>query len=126
MKNNNVKKGGIKLAKSWRTSDGRIMFYCQGCNCHHAINDSWSFNGNYDSPTFSPSILVRGTEYTKKGWDEYDEWTKTKIMPPSGRFETIPTICHSFVRDGKIEYLSDCTHELAGQTLEIEDIERKN
>jgi hypothetical protein len=26
---------------------------------------------------------------------------------------------HSFVRDGKIEYLSDSRHELAGQTIEM-------
>lgn len=29
-------------------------------------------------------------------------------------------ICHSFVRNGKIEFLSDCTHELAGKTVELE------
>lgn len=113
------------MAKSWRASDGRIMFYCQGCACHHAVTDSWTFNGDYDNPTFSPSVLVRGTEITENGWKEYDEWSKTKIMPPSGKFDTRSTVCHSFVTDGKIQYLSDCTHELAGQTVEIEDMESK-
>jgi hypothetical protein len=28
-------------------------------------------------------------------------------------------VCHSFVRNGKIEYLSDCTHNLAGKTVDI-------
>jgi hypothetical protein len=111
------------MAKIHKTTDGRYLFYCDGCKCHHFVSDRWTFNGNFESPTFSPSILVRGTEYTKKGWDEYDEWTRTKIMPPSGKFETKPTVCHSFVRDGKIEYLSDCTHELAEQTVELEDLD---
>ncbi|BAS10570.1 hypothetical protein AHiyo4_39920 [Arthrobacter sp. Hiyo4] len=27
--------------------------------------------------------------------------------------------CHSFVRNGHIEFLSDSTHELAGQTMAL-------
>jgi hypothetical protein len=27
--------------------------------------------------------------------------------------------CHSFVREGKIEYLGDCEHYLQGQTVEL-------
>ncbi len=30
-----------------------------------------------------------------------------------------PAICHSFVTDGRIQFLSDCTHPLAGQTVDI-------
>ena len=29
------------------------------------------------------------------------------------------SVCHSFVTDGKIQFLGDCTHELAGQTVEL-------
>jgi hypothetical protein len=28
-------------------------------------------------------------------------------------------VCHSFVTDGKIQFLSDCTHSLANTTVEI-------
>ena len=38
------------------------------------------------------------------------------------RVEPRPFTCHSFVTDGKIQYLNDCTHEYAGQTIELEDI----
>lgn len=55
----------------------------------------WTFNGDYERPTFSPSILV------------YEN-------PRSGRPRT-----HCFVRDGRIEYLSDSTHALAGQTVDL-------
>ena len=27
--------------------------------------------------------------------------------------------CHSFITDGRIQYLGDCTHPLAGQTLDL-------
>jgi hypothetical protein len=30
-------------------------------------------------------------------------------------------VCHSFVTDGRIQFLSDCTHELAGQTVDLPD-----
>ena len=33
----------------------------------------------------------------------------------------IDAICHSFITDGSIEFLPDCTHELAGKTVPLED-----
>lgn len=30
-------------------------------------------------------------------------------------------VCHSFVRNGKIEFLSDCSHHLAGKIVPLED-----
>lgn len=62
----------------------------------------WHFNGNMESPTFSPSMLARG------------QWGP----------ERRPHVCHSYVRDGKIEYLSDCTHKMAGQTIELPEFDR--
>ena len=31
--------------------------------------------------------------------------------------EQTAVVCHSFVRAGQIEFLGDCTHEFAGQTV---------
>jgi len=50
-----------------------------------------------DKPTFAPSLLCNGHD-------------------PALR-------CHSFVRDGRIEFLPDCQHALAGQTVELPDWE---
>lgn len=33
-----------------------------------------------------------------------------------------PYVCHCFVRNGMIEFLSDCTHALAGQTVPVPDM----
>ena len=30
-------------------------------------------------------------------------------------------VCHSFIRDGRIQFLGDCTHHLAGQTVDLPD-----
>lgn len=80
-------------------------FYCPACKeCHWVAvgprsvwGDSprWSFNENFDSPTINPSLLV------------------TYKMPEGEKR------CHSFIREGKIQYLSDCTHEMAGKTVDI-------
>ena len=36
--------------------------------------------------------------------------------------EPRPYVCHSFVREGKIEFLGDCTHALKGQTVDLNDV----
>lgn len=78
---------------------GTYCFECPGCGCLHKINSTWAYNGNAGKPTLSPSVLVRSFD---------DVGT--------------PTICHSFVKDGKIQYLNDCTHSLAGQTVELPEM----
>lgn len=86
-------------------ADNRIYFECPGCEGVHgiAIGDGagprWGFNGNVDQPTFTPSIKVTCD------WGD----------PPKHM------VCHSFVTDGKIQFLADCTHELAGQTVDLPD-----
>lgn len=57
----------------------------------------WTFNGNLEKPTFSPSLLVTGYLNAEQ---------------PDG-------VCHSYITDGKIQYLSDSTHEYAGKTIEL-------
>lgn len=105
--------------KAHRAAGGIIMFYCPGCKCHHGPRvesvNPWQWNGSLESPTFSPSILVRGTVSPTD--NEIARILAGEDIEPK------PLVCHSFVRDGKIEYLSDCTHELAGQTVEIPDLD---
>lgn len=95
---------GIKL----RTiAGGRIGFWCPGCDGAHVVrvegddHPRWTFNGEPERATLSPSILV-----TYDGRD-------------AGVDDAPPARCHSFVREGRIEFLSDCTHALAGRTVEL-------
>lgn len=83
---------------------GEWLIYCLGCKMHHSLNckeGGWTFNGDVNNPTFAPSLLVRFN------WGENRE----------------PKRCHSFIRNGNMEYLTDCTHELAGTTVELPEIE---
>lgn len=57
----------------------------------------WSFNGDLEKPTFTPSMLSQSSR----------------------------TRCHSFVTNGRIHYLHDCTHRMAGQTIDLPDVDDK-
>lgn len=96
---------------------GRVAFHCPGCNqAHHVTVDGsrgWTFTGGGDRPTFSPSILVKGTVPIT------DE--EHAIIMQGGTVEPKPLVCHSFITDGRIRFLDDCTHALAGQTVDLPD-----
>ena len=87
------------------------MFQCPACGCCHGPNEKWQFNGDFNKPTFSPSILVKCKR------DITDDEVK-RIMKGE-KLEIPDIICHSYVKDGMIQFLSDCTHSMAGQTVEI-------
>lgn len=96
---------------------GDLGFHCPGCNSVHFINDKethqeggpiWEFNGDFEKPTVQPSVLVRWPA-NPNAIEEFKEWRKERV-------------CHSFITDGKIQFLSDCTHALAGQTVELDEI----
>ena len=91
-----------------------LGFECPGCGCAHSFRiegpaPTWSFNGDFSRPTFAPSLLVRTGPTDPGAW-------------PEGR---VPknTRCHLFLRDGQLQYLSDCTHELAGRTITLAEVE---
>lgn len=94
-----------------RVVGDRVGFHCPGCDDFHQIStDMWTWDGSTEAPTFSPSVLVGGAQ-----WAADNPFHKPlHAVAPGGR-----TVCHSFVRAGRIEFLSDCTHELAGQTVDI-------
>ena len=95
-------------------------FWCNGCDTHHRYTTKlakgesgpvWQFSGTIERPTLTPSLLCR--------WPDHRQ-----CMPPDpcrkpdcpGK----PNVCHLYVTDGEVRYLSDCTHALAGKTVPIE------
>lgn len=116
-----------QLSKFLRHANpNRIHFWCPGCEQMHGINtgaDGWNWNGNVDKPTFNPSVLVTTTRFTAKGEADYEEWYADGCRPRQGvEFESEPVRCHSFVTDGRINFLDDCTHSLAGQTVDLPEL----
>lgn len=101
-----------------------LHFVCPGCNDLHSIsygNGRWQWNENLELPTISPSILVRTGHHaggsaaeTGQCWCNFEERTGEKTRFKCG-------VCHSFVNNGMIQFLGDCTHALANQTVKIPD-----
>lgn len=93
----------------------RLIFFCPGCDSYHEIavgvgpGPRWTWNEDAERPTFSPSILVTYPANPDAD-DDFKEWRTERR-------------CHSFVRDGRIQYLGDCTHALAGQTVDLPEME---
>ena len=84
----------------------RLTFWCPGCDNWHQIGIAgaepvWQWDGDKDHPTVFPSIRV------DQNWPEEDGG---------------PRVCHSFLRAGMLEFLNDCTHPLAGQTVALPDL----
>jgi len=77
--------------------------WCPGCEQTHVIavvqpfrnGARWTFDGNAEAPTFSPSI---------------------NIGPGT------PLQCHYFIRAGQIDFCGDSRHALAGKIVPMPDI----
>jgi Family of unknown function (DUF6527) len=97
--------------KYWERDD--YGYWCPACDEMHTISvaqknhsgASWSFNGNFVRPTFKPSINYRVNTPDMKDY-QADAGSK---------------ICHHFITDGMIQFCSDCTHALRGQTVKLPD-----
>lgn len=85
-----------------------LLFICPGCasagmSGYHMLpvnspnkSPSWDWDGNLEAPTLSPSILTHA----------------------SGRQPQ----CHSFLKAGVFQFLSDCTHDLKDQFVPMPDM----
>lgn len=80
------------------------LFWCPGCRSHHSFRfvgpePCWSWNQDMDRPTFSPSLLIDQSRTASR--------------------------CHLFLRDGQLQFLPDCWHDLAGKTVPLEALEEE-
>lgn len=95
----------MKFERLTPEGDSAVITYtfdCPGCHAAHFVcvknvpgGCAWHWNGDANKPTVTPSILVSAGS---------------------------PEACHSFIVDGKIQFLGDCKHALAGQTVELPEL----
>lgn len=92
-----------------------IGFWCPGCKTLHVFDERWKFNGDYNEPTFTPSLrtstghYVQGVQLRADGKCDYCERAKEH-----GR-KSICGVCHVNVDKGRIIFHADCTHHFAGK-----------
>ncbi len=101
----------------------RLHFWRPGCDEVHGIvhgTGGWSWNGDVHKPTFSPSILVRTGHYMQgeTPGNCYCDFAQRHPEAAIG-CKWKCSRCHSFVTDGQIQFLGDCTHKLAGRTVPL-------
>lgn len=88
------------------SSGAHLVFRCPGCATWHVVRvqppHAWTWNGDLERPTLSPSVFVNA--------------------PGNPHHNPKATSCHSFVMDGRIQFLGDCTHALAGQTVDLPEV----
>lgn len=90
-----------------KQDENYYFLICRGCNQEHLIpkigkpGASWTFNGDFEKPTFSPSVMLK--------------WNQGEAQ--------VPQCCHFIITDGNINYCGDCTHALVGQTIPLPEIE---
>lgn len=107
-----------------RTIEGnRLGFWCPGCEGMHVIEHGpggWTWNGDGDKPTFRPSVLATSGHYLHgetpgNCYCDFAERHPEAAADCRWKCER----CHSYVTDGRIQFLSDCNHKLAGQTVDL-------
>jgi hypothetical protein len=94
------------MPKAKRCSDqnGKLvgwMIFCPGCEREHVVPASWGFDGNYDSPTFKPSLKCDWPY-----WGDSDQ----------------PQCCHSIIEGGVIKFCADSTHRLKGKNVPLPNL----
>lgn len=105
------------------SNDGLIGWshWCPGCGHAHIFNVEqptraypefnivggvkWTFNGDMERPTFGPSMHISYGGFTS----------------PEGKQIPRKTSCHYYLSNGALQFLSDCEHALAGQTVPLPD-----
>jgi hypothetical protein len=85
----------------------------------------WGWNGSTEKPTFTPSLVIRTYQYPHPyepdSNPEHREIREQFEQRGSGGHDWMMDHpkwgrrCHSFIADGVIDFLGDCTHELRGK-----------
>jgi hypothetical protein len=115
-----------KLRRLAEGSGYRLGWWCLGCENIHWVRvagdgNNWEFNGDLERPTFKPSVLIRSGHYAPFHKPGEDCWCTFNAKHPD-RTSFRCVICHTHVIDGRVQYLLDCSHELAGRTIELPDL----
>lgn len=100
-----------QVSTKLRRSTGAYTHWCPGCEGMHVLPDTWTFNGDVESPTFSPSFL-HGPSHRFKSYDERGV----------GIGQPFEWRCHYFLTAGQLNFCGDSSHALAGKTVPLPEL----
>ena len=89
------------------TAEG-YMIRCPACGWHEFPKQgkpgaSWTFNGNFERPTFKPSMNEAVGPF-----------------PDGSKWAGQIRRCHFVLTDGVLHFCGDCTHDLKGKVVPLE------
>lgn len=88
-----------------RRAEGHYFHWCPACEEMHPLPDSWTFNGNVDKPTFTPSFKQMG----KRTVNVNGRWTGDWVRDANGN--PVDGTCHYIITNGLIQFCSDSWHK---------------
>lgn len=113
----------MKKVELYDNPDGSqtAMIMCPACHFPHSMRvrrdgqpgPQWGYNFNEEAPTFTPSILSRSGHFmTGKS-------AENCVHCKEDDDRDMCQLCHSFITDGVIKFLDDCSHTMAGQSMSL-------
>jgi hypothetical protein len=95
-----------QISQFLRRFDKGIAHWCPGCKELHLIHlteknwigAKWEWDGNLVQPSIKPSVHII-------------------VRDPDGEIKD--EVCHYHLRNGQLEFVNDCTHELKGVTMPL-------
>lgn len=96
-------KMSAKVGKTEYEGNTTLWVYCPACKHAEQIlvrsattsRPSWEWNGDYEKPSFTPSVKITGGP----GY-----------------------CCHYYITDGQFRYQDDCSHDLKGAIVDVPDL----
>ncbi len=105
-----------QVSSKLRRTTGGFAHWCPGDEEMHQLPDSWTFDGNLESPTFSPSFRHSG----KQAVTVNGEWTGEWACGPDGK--ALDWCCHYILTAGILHFCGDSTHALKGQSVPLPNL----
>lgn len=86
-----------QVSRFLRAGSGGHLHWCPACLELHPLPKSWTFDGNLERPTFTPSFAHSGGSVP--GWR-----------------------CHYMLTKGVLHFQADCSHAMAGQSVPLPEL----
>lgn len=96
-----------QVSQVLRRGVDRYFHWCPACEEMHPLFDRapWTFDGNLDKPTFSPSFKHEGL----RGVNVNGRWTGEWVRDINGK--PVDGTCHYIVTGGMIQFCQDSWHK---------------
>lgn len=83
----------------------------------------WTWNGDTERPTLKPSVLTQSGCFDVNHRLGNSCWCIYNKEHPNENVPFNCFRCHSWINEGQVLFLSDCTHELKNQTLDLLELD---